>query len=356
MNTINEYINNYKKRTFDMSPFNDVDNIIFATLSYIDFEGVIEENITMQEIGKKYFSVHDDKYFKTYSLSIRKIINNFRDLYNTPRYKDIVLSNYIDLLDDKIQFSAVCFTLPDKTLYVSFEGTDDSMTGWHEDFDMIHKFPVPSQEMAINYLNNVIKFKHTKVLVGGHSKGGNLAMTAAMYTKWYNRHKIKVIYNNDGPGFRKDIYNSKKFKKILPKIKMFVPQHCVVGFLLNHPTHFTVVKSIGLGLYQHDSNNWLCYGDHFIDGDLTTESVEQENRMNIFLNKYNDTEKQEIVETLFTLFNKAGMHAFSDITNINIPKLIRLVKVSRTLDNNTKKLLLDSFAIMLINKVALKNE
>ena len=122
------------------------------------------------------------------------------------------------------------------------------------------------------YINKIIKYKNKKVLVGGHSKGGNLAMTASMYAKPYIKRRIVTVYNNDGPGFRKEQYESKEFKQLLPKLKMFVPSECVVGFLLRHPKQYMVVKSSGKGLLQHNANTWNCYGPVFIKGELSLES------------------------------------------------------------------------------------
>lgn len=348
MDTIKNYIRYYKDVTFEESPFNDVDNVLFCCLVYIDLKSTVDKAITMKDAGKKFFSQIDYKKLKNEIPVIRKAIDNFELLFNGKRYRDVILSNYEKVVNEETQFCAMTYKLPDGTMYIAYEGTDDSMIGWKEDFDLIYKFPVPSQEMAIRYINKVVKFTTKKVMVGGHSKGGNLAMTASMYGKPYIRRKIVTVYNNDGPGFKKEQFESKEYKQMLPKLKMFVPEESIVGLLLRHPNHYVPIKSNGIGLLEHDLNNWNCYGPIFIKGTMSENSKNIETRILSWLNNHDDEKRKAFVDILFDTFEKCEITLFSQLRQFKLSRMIKLIKASRKIDKESKDLVLSAFKILLI--------
>ena len=49
-------------------------------------------------------------------------------------------------------------------VYVSFEGTDHLIGGWKEDFMMSYMFPIPSQKMAISYVNRKFTFVRKQII------------------------------------------------------------------------------------------------------------------------------------------------------------------------------------------------
>lgn len=349
MDTIKNYVRYYKDVTFEESPFNDVDNAIFCLLVYLDFKNIVDKEITLKEAGKKLFSNLDYKLLKNEPLVIRKAIDNFELLFNGRRYRDIILSNYEKIVDEEKQFCAMTYKLPDGTIYIAYEGTDDSLIGWREDFQMIYKFPIPSQKMAIKYINKVVKFSTKKVMVGGHSKGGNLAMTASMYAKPYIKRKIIRVYNNDGPGFRKEQFESKEYKKMLPKLKMIIPQDSIIGLILRHPDNYIPVKSNGISLIEHDLNNWNCYGPIFIKCSLSDSSKNMETRINFWLNKHDDEQRKILVDTLFDTFQKSEITLFSQLRQFNFSRVTKLIKESRKLDKETKDLIINTFKMLFTN-------
>ena len=135
----------------------------------------------------------------------RMLLNQYEDKI---RYRNISLSNYVYDVTFEKQFSALTFKLPTGEKVIAFEGTDNNLVGWEEDFAMIYKFPVPADKDAISYINENVSLFDKSVIVVGHSKGGHLAMTAAAFSHWYVKLKIKSVYNLDGPGFRYNEINS----------------------------------------------------------------------------------------------------------------------------------------------------
>lgn len=350
MDTIKNYIKYYKDISFEESPFNDVDNILFSALVYLDFEGIANKDIRLRDAGTKFFADIDYQKHKNMPLVAKRSIDNFELLFTGKRYGDIILSNYEKVVDNEKQFCAMTYKLPDGTIYVAYEGTDDSLIGWKEDFEMTYCFPVPAQKMAIDYINRVIKFKTKKVIVGGHSKGGNLAMVASMYARPYIKRRIIKVYNNDGPGFKKEQTLTKEYKQMLPKLKMFVPEDCLVGFLLRHCDNYTVIKSSGKGLFEHNLNLWNCYGPILVKGSLSENSKNMEKKIISWLDKHNDLERKQFVDAIFSIFEKGEITSLCQLRKFNLNKLIKLIKFSREIDKESKDLVLSAIKNILFSE------
>lgn len=345
MDTIKNYIMYFKDVTFDESPFNDVDNVIFSSLIYINFDNLIDKPLTLKELGKKFFNVIDYKEIKKEPVVVRRTIDNFELLFNGHRYKDIVISDYQKIIDDEKQFCAMKLKSKYFT-YIVYQGTDDSVIGWKEDFQMIYKFPVPSQQMAIDYINRVIKFSDRNIIVGGHSKGGNLAMTAGMCCKKSIKRRIKTVYNNDGPGFRLRQINSHDYKEMLPKLKTFVPEESVVGLMLRHTKNIKVIKSSGRGIFQHNLNNWKCYGPILIEGKLSKNSEELDKKVLSWLNRHDDDKRKKLVDTLFDTLNSCDITLISQLRQFKLSRVLRIIKLSKDIDKESKDLVLSALKVI----------
>lgn len=241
--------------TFDQCPFNDVDNLILSQLAYTDFCGIVpKENenkwILLKDAVKEYRPV-------------RALLQNdteafLWELARAPRFAGSRLSCYVDVIDhdrEMTQFAALHIELSDGTVYVAFRGTDSTIVGWREDFSIGFQI-VPAQKRAVNYLNKTLLRDDVKYRVGGHSKGGNLAVYAAMMCREEIQNRIVAIYSNDGPGLCRSITNREKYQKIQGRIRKIVPEFSVIGQLFNHENDCTIVKSSGNGILQHDLMTW----------------------------------------------------------------------------------------------------
>jgi hypothetical protein len=168
----------------------------------------------------------------------------------TARYADVVLSGYVNIInnDNPNQFSALVFTYGKGRRYIAFRGTDDNLAGWKEDFLMGFKDVVPAQSQAVKYVGAVVPRLRGRVILGGHSKGGNLAVFSAIHTSDAVRRRIDAVYNNDGPGFQSSICDNENYKDICRRIHSFIPKSSVVGMLLEHGDDYTVVASREKGI------------------------------------------------------------------------------------------------------------
>ena len=156
MASILDYLDWRGDITFAERPFNEVDNLLLAELSYLDFGGIVPADFAaavplsdaVAAFTKR--TPHADMGV----LVPDKIPGLAQKMAASARFRDVLLSGYVCKLDEQTetQFAALCAALPDGTVYAAFRGTDDTIVGWKEDFNMGFLPIVPSQREAADYL------------------------------------------------------------------------------------------------------------------------------------------------------------------------------------------------------------
>jgi len=200
MKNIYSYIEQYGKYTFEEVEFNEIDAMIFSFLTYANYQRILKkgERLTLEQASELHAKAYVDA--KKEIIAVRDGMKLLYRLKDVKRYKDCWLSDYVYLGNKQIQFSALAFEYKKGHLFIAFEGTDALFSGWKENFLLGCDFPTISHQEAIHYMNKHFTFMRKSLIVGGHSKGGNLALVASMYANVFVRMKIKMIYNGDGPG------------------------------------------------------------------------------------------------------------------------------------------------------------
>lgn len=271
MANIMDYLEWRGDLSFEKSPFNEVDNLLLSTAAFIDFHGIVAADpwgmpVKLSVCAEKYTEKYPEGRY--YGVAIPGEIEKvFRKLASSPRFRDLYMTCYVSDLNEKEekQFGAVTMVLPDNSIFISYRGTDDTITGWREDFNLSHTFPVPSQEAALGYLERVASFHRGKIRLGGHSKGGNLAVYAAAMCREEIKARIIHAFSNDGPGFVAEFIRSEEFRSVESRVITFVPQSSVVGMLLYHNEDYHVIESTKqLGILQHDPLSWKVLGTSFV--------------------------------------------------------------------------------------------
>ncbi|MBO5479296.1 MAG: DUF2974 domain-containing protein [Clostridia bacterium] len=227
----------------NQSEFNEIDNLILARFSYFPFDNILKENetITIEEAGKRFEKLDIEKE----KILQKEDIDLFPALAKSKRFSQMKITKYINKVsqEEEKQFSAITILMPDDTTYISFRGTDNTLVGWKEDFNMSFQEKVPSQLDAVEYTKQVANQYSNLLRIGGHSKGGNIAVYAASFCSSDIQDRIINVYNNDGPGFHETVISNPKYQRILPKVHTFVPQTSIIGRLLYHEENYTVVQS-----------------------------------------------------------------------------------------------------------------
>ena len=356
MNII-EYIKKYDF-TFEEKEFNEVDNLVFSCLAYVNFKNIVKNKMTLYDVSIIFDRLYKKSDYR-YDMSAVKGANKLLNLLkNSKRFKDVILCNYEYIGNDKEQFSAITFIINKKLSYVAFEGTDKLISGWHEDLAMSYKFKVPSQEDAIKYLNKNFTFENKKIIVGGHSKGGNLALVASMYANKIVRRKIIKIYSNDGQGLRKTEIESMRYKKIYNKYNHIIPYNSFVGILLRHEPFCdsTIIDSTLPMILSHSISSWIIEDDHFVRREISKNSLKLDKIVINWLDKYDYETRKYFVNDIFDVIEKNNIKDISEVKK-NYFKLIRLLKNSNYLSDKSKQMLNDlKEVIKEINKVMEKEK
>ena len=325
---VNDYVNYYKNISFDDYKWNDVDNLVCAAFAYLP--------LGQREINGLFLP---NKVLKK---SNHPAAGLLFEVLDSIRYKGLELWDYVNIVNDETQFGAITIRLND-ICYVAFRGTDNSIIGWKEDFELGYDYPVPAQRLARDYLADHIKEDDKVIYVGGHSKGGNLAMASVLEADDDIFKRIRFVYNNDGPGLLENVFNSNEFLRIEKKLKMFLPEESVVGILLNNTNRYQVVKSRENGFKQHDLFSWLCFGGVLVNGKLSVLSVKAKKIFDNWLEKQDLEKRKRLVEGFFGLLKLTGAKNFNELKLSNINKLLSKISI----DDLGKKVLKDAISIFI---------
>ncbi len=331
-------------RSFKEFPLTNVDSLVFSILSYFEFKDVP----TLFSCGKKQIKDIDltkvNEYVK-YLGDKKKYINLLTNVVNNPRYNNMYLDNYYEKesLEDEMQFKALTIE-NDDFIYVSYMGTKASLVSWKEDFNMSYIYPIPSQKLALKYLNRVMVETPKRVYVGGHSKGGNLAVYASSKTLFINQLRIKKVFSHDGPGFAKEFLHSKKYKFIKNKIDKTIPASSIVGTLFYSDEPFKIIKASGIGPAQHTPVNWLVDKDKFVYlEDTSIASKHFDIAVTKWLDSMTIEERINFINTLYKVLSENNF----DAINITEKKYLKIFtsfrKSIKGMDEESRKMVMEIF-------------
>lgn len=348
MADIEEYLIWRGDLTFKQDAFNDVDNALLSAMAYVDMHGIVPESdskgsVTLADASRLFFEEHSRKELQADESFIREMPFLMQKMAESRRFSEIKLSKYMEIIDEEaqMQFAAFHIDLGDGSTYIAFKGTDDTLVGWKEDFNMSFISPVPSQHTAVEYVNNTVKSGEGKLRLGGHSKGGNLAIYAAVHCDGRVRRRILEVYNNDGPGFDRSVVESKEYREMLPKIKTIVPYHSVVGMLLEHEESYMVVESSQTGILQHDIMSWQVLGREFVKKDSISKASGVLNKaLSNWINSLDNLRREEFVEALFDIIKASGATTLSDIRTDRFNSAGAAFKLYKTMDKDTRVMLM----------------
>ena len=358
MDNILNYINWRGDLDFSVSPFNEVDALILSQLVYLNFSSVVTDDfissVSFEDLIKK---VENENLLGEIS-QIPLAVNEetipllFRVASST-RFAKVKLCCFVSKTDinKEEQFAAVTFVLDKKTAFISFRGTDGSIIGWKENFNMAFMVPVPAQKEAVNYVQNAVEKTAYRFYLGGHSKGGNLATYSGAFSGKKVLKRICGIYNNDGPGFDLAVINSAEFKNIVPLIKTYMPKSSVVGTIFEHSGMITYVDSSRrTGILQHDPFSWAVTGSHFVEvPELTVDSVLFDMTLKQWLNQLSHEQLEKFVDTLFDVLLATDAKTLDELSDNWLKKSGAVVKALSRMDSGTKE------AVMVVLRLFFKS-
>ncbi|MCK9192011.1 MAG: DUF2974 domain-containing protein [Sphaerochaetaceae bacterium] len=308
---------------FSKMSFNEIDGLVFALLSNIEYSTVfkdlnVEEKISLTDVVEIFRDKNVFENLSNLSKFEKQNLVLIQDLCHCRRYSTAKLFGYQKDFRKECytQFSAISFILDDDTVVASYRGTDCSLVGWKEDFAMSFKTEVGAQTDSVSYINFIGRANCKQLITCGHSKGGNLAVYSALKAKSDIQDKIAKVYNFDGPGFNKKVVRAEDFQKIgVDKIITIVPQSSIVGILMQHGEPINVVYSSNkTGIFQHYPLTWEVEPTHFrrLEGtDNLSKNFDETTR--IFLENMNEEEMATFTDAIFEMFDKNGAITLRDV-------------------------------------------
>ena len=328
----------------DKYKFNEIDSMILARFSYLRFDKIElkpKETISsisekMKDLDNSEFLYNGDKELITY-------------LGKSKRFKDMIITDYIKTYEKEIekQFGAVTIHISDKEMYISYIGTDSTISGWKEDFNMSFMDSVPCQIEGKNYLERISKkYRKSKIRIGGHSKGGNVAIYSAITAHKDIKKRIIKVYNYDGPGFNKNIIEKYKNDPIINKIETYIPQDSVIGRIMNHEEKCTISLSTEKGIYQHDIYSWQVLKDDLLKSDNLTYNSEIVNKtLTDWLNNTTAKQRKIFIDGVFELFYATEAKTFGEISKNLSTNIITILKAYNEISEEDKKTITEMIKI-----------
>lgn len=342
--------------TLEQAPFNEVDNLVLAELSFVDFGGIVPgpgegESVPLGRAAEQFFQrpEHQPGELNMGVLVPAAIPLMLQKMAGAPRFRDMKLNCFVDFLnvERSEQFAALTIDTGDG-LYLSFRGTDDTIAGWKEDFLIACQPVIPAQAKALDYVKAVAaQFPRRKLRLGGHSKGGNLAVYGGTFAPAAVQRRILGVYSNDGPGFHDELLTLPEHERISERIHSIVPKSSVVGMLMEHEEAYTVVDSDQQGLMQHDGFSWQVMGDHFITLRQVTRQGSITNReLRDWVHAMPVGEREKFVDGLFDVLSATGAVTLTDLKEDSLKAAITMTRALKGLDKDTRDGLLSFLGLL----------
>lgn len=351
--------------TFSEVQLNEIDSLILSSLAYLNYESAKSRftslDIDLYPANNNIVSLHDilsltnwdDLVFNCWLADSSETTDFLRALQGSRRFMDVEVAFYRNESSSKIekQFCAMTYLYKSATqrseddfAYVAFRGTDGTFSGWKEDFNLAYMPIIPSQRSAENYLSGICDVFSSKIYVGGHSKGGNLAEYASLCCSEKNLAKIEIVYNHDGPSFlelpNEKRYLSETFQNLHSKT---VPESSIIGMILEEQNNYTVVQSTSHSVFQHNPFSWIVQDNE--------DCFEKQSKINMsakvfdsaldnWLKTVDIDTRGKFIDTLYSILNSASCDKFSDFQK-NIPSNIAtIIRSSKEIDKDTRDFLL----------------
>ena len=334
--------------SFTTDPFNEVDALIFSWLSYYPAEKLTLYEDKMRSLTiRSLYEIHREQVGEIRDINVKLNINPtdsavflLKKAAESPRYADVRILRFQAIFSqtDNTQFAAFSYEYLPGQAVIAYRGTDGTVTGWREDFMMCCSDSIPSQHLAREYLEAEIPAQHESILLCGHSKGGNIAMHAMLYTDAATRAQVKKVYNFDGPGFPVPMTSIECYNEVCDRIETILPESSIIGMLLQHEEDYTIIESEMVSMLQHNAFLWSIKGKTFVRRNHFSESSKFiDKALHSWLDSLTNAQKIDFINVTFDALEKAGIKDFTDLGPTDIPKLFSLMGSMMTMDSESRK-------------------
>lgn len=318
MNNIVSFLEEYGDLNFEEMPFTESDALLLCQMAYFDFGGFVG-SLSDRTSGTQLTDIVNSPSFENLFVGYWYHDDNVKLMQmaaNSVRYSGMKLCFYDTVVNEEkdAQFGAITFILEDKSVFVAFRGTDATLLGWKEDMKLAYSKPIRSQELAVSYLNEAASKFLGRFRVGGHSKGGNLAVYACMNCLGTNRQRILDVYDFDGPGFRPEIITEGHFEAIKDRVHKFIPKSSIVGIILENELDYEVIESWGVGTLQHNTYTWKSEKGILVRSSGMREmKVMKDKSLNEWVLSLSEEEVSTFIDVLYDMLTASDAKSIFDL-------------------------------------------
>lgn len=320
-------------------PWNEVDSLLMAALAYCSFGETAAgaEGVALRSLSAL---TREDVKDLQFFIRCRDLEG---ELAQTLRFGGLAVHDAVEVWDParEMQFAAMTIDLPDGTCFIAYRGTDSTLVGWREDFAMAYDSAVPAQQEALTYLERIALHRPKGIYLGGHSKGGNLAVFAAAHASPEAQQLLQGVYSFDGPGLSKELLETPGYERIRSLIRSYIPQSSVVGLLLGYHPEYTVVRAKAISLLQHDPFTWQLDGPRFEEVQQVDASSQlMDETLHEWLESCTPQQREAFVDAVFSILEATGVTTLQQIMDEKFRSAAAMVIAGLTLDGETKKMLI----------------
>ena len=322
MGNLITYVQQYEAQIFQEKSVTDIDILVLTEIAYLPFDEIVSSSfeekaaISLNQLGKEFEIIKEKEHENNPFMITKERIQLLDVVSKSQRYKDIKVFGFMNDIDDELtkQFAAVCYQWEEESRWIIFRGTDESLTGWKEDFMMTYSDLIPAQTDAIEYLRKQAELFSGSLNISGHSKGGNLSLYASAMQEEDIQNRIQQIYCWDAPGVHRSILGTEGYQRVVSKAKRYIPQDSIVGLMLESQVPYHIIESQGSGISQHSALMWNIEDDYFVElTELTKNSQLTDQTFKQWTEVVSDEDLKLFFDTFFELFFEMGVETVNDV-------------------------------------------
>ncbi|MBP1587960.1 MAG: DUF2974 domain-containing protein [Clostridia bacterium] len=328
--TLRDYVEWYGAFDFQTLPFSDADALVLSLVVYFDLETLLTDENASAKLKDFYGP------FKNGCVPLRITGGDMGNggvmeaAIKSKRFGELTVSGCADVssISPPLQFAAAVFTCPGLFKFIAFRGTDSSISGWKENF-MISFTKTRAQELSAEYASKHIVAGPESYYVGGHSKGGNLALYASVNLEKGKQALVERIFILDGPGICPDLLPEDAIAAIDGKTVRVVPEFDIVGGLFPLPFKNTkVVRSFRSGVTQHSLPSWLIEKGRLSEAkEISRNSLWLSNLLTDWILSLDIDKRAGFINELFGCMEDEGVKDLDELTPDELTGIvIKIVK------------------------------
>ena len=339
-----DYLNWRGELSFDNVAFGKIDALLLAQITYCIFDGIVSDSFTerksLSQVAKDFSAAEDYEERINIGFLINKRTTELMfKCAESERFRNVELCGYRNIYNEENveQFAALTYIVNGQPV-IALRGTDDTIVGWKEDFNIAWQPQIPAQKDALDYFKEAAAAFKGNFILTGHSKGGNLVINTAVNCGKALQKRIERVYNFDGPGFNPEFFKSEEFLAVEDRIQSFYPAFSVVGMIFHHPRDFEIVRSDAFAFWQHDAMSWQIMGSNFVNElEFVDESKLFYNAFNEWIDKLDLEQKKKFVETMFCILEASGAKTNNEIEKDALKATAKMLAAYAEMDKDRRK-------------------